>query len=100
MNAQTTTATQAVEILEAEGFDAGDIEAVLSSFIDASTDLPWDDDEDEWLLSAADMQVLRGAIYKVTTFRSRRAQRHLVMTATRERRADITTAQVQVANRG
>lgn len=67
MNAQTTTATQAVEILEAEGFDAGDIEAVLSSFIDASTDLPWDDDEDEWLLSAADMQVVRDELNGVSS---------------------------------
>ena len=67
MNAQIITATQAIEVFELEGFDTGDIEAVLGSFIDASTDLQWDDDEDEWVLSAEDMRVIRDELNGVSS---------------------------------
>ena len=67
MNAQIITATQAIEVFELEGFDTGDIEVVLGSFIDASTDLQWNDDEDEWVLSADDMQVIRDELNGISS---------------------------------
>lgn len=67
MNAQIITATQAIEVFELEGFDTGDIEVALGSFIDASTDLQWDDDEDEWVLSAEDMRVIRDELNGVSS---------------------------------
>ena len=40
---------------------------MLGSFIDASTDLQWDDDEDEWVLSAEDMRVIRDELNGVSS---------------------------------
>lgn len=58
----TYTASQATDRLVAEGFDRADVDALMGSMVDTLAEEAWDDEQQEWLVTEDEIELLRSSL--------------------------------------